>query len=130
MVNGPEAGARNEIRVERHHDYSSIPRLVCKQNNNNNIEIYFGFFLKIILPYGSDRVCVVLGFDDFHLNELTTSRRMSSGTFLEWLQTALDAEWVNRTGALATSSTDLTVAYDTWLRSTIIPSRFISAMTV
>ncbi len=47
MVNGPEAGARNEIRVERHHDYSSIPRLVCKQNIIIILRYILGFFLRL-----------------------------------------------------------------------------------
>ena len=56
-------------------------------------------------------------------------RRIESGTFRGWSTSARDAEWENITGASATLSASLIVAGDTWERSTIIPSRFISRTT-
>jgi hypothetical protein len=54
---------------------------------------------------------------------------MLSGTFLELLQTVWAPEWVKITGADDASKAIFIVAWDEWLRSTIIPSLFISFTT-
>ena len=58
-----------------------------------------------------------------------TRRRISSGTLRGWSVTARAPECEKITGASATSSAAAIVAGDTWLRSTSIPSRFISRTT-
>lgn len=63
------------------------------------------------------------------IKKLTTCLRISSGTFLEWLQSADAAEWLNITGARDTANVSRIVGTLTWARSTIIPSRFISKTT-
>ena len=58
-----------------------------------------------------------------------TRRRMSSGTFRGWSFTARAPECEKTTGASATSRAAAIVLGATWLRSTSIPSRFISRTT-
>ena len=58
-----------------------------------------------------------------------TSRRMSSGTLRGWSVTARAPECEKITGASVTSSAARIVPGETWLRSTSIPSRFISRTT-
>ena len=56
-------------------------------------------------------------------------RRISSGTLRGWSVTARAPEWEKTTGASVASSASAIVAGETWLRSTSIPSRFISRTT-
>ena len=58
-----------------------------------------------------------------------TRRRISSGTLRTWSVTARAPECEKITGASVTSSAAAIVAGETWLRSTSIPSRFISRTT-
>ena len=58
-----------------------------------------------------------------------TLRRISSGTLRGWSVTARAPECEKITGASATSSAAAIVVAATWLRSTSIPSRFISRTT-
>lgn len=60
---------------------------------------------------------------------LTTLLSRSSGTFLESLQSAWAAVCEKMTGALVSSSVARIVDRDAELRSTIMPSRFISDTT-
>lgn len=51
---------------------------------------------------------------------------MESGTFLEELHKAWAEEWENMTGAFETAMASFMVLIDTWDKSTMIPSLFIS----
>ena len=62
--------------------------------------------------------------------KLTTSLRTWSGTFLVVLHSALAEEWENITGAVLTSSAAFIVCTAAFVRSTNIPSRFISLTTL
>ena len=53
----------------------------------------------------------------------------SSGTLRGWSTRAYAEEWEKITGAVETSSASRIVSALTWERSTIMPSRFISATT-
>ena len=53
----------------------------------------------------------------------------SSGTLRGWSVTARAEEWENTTGTLETSSAWRITSALTWLRSTSMPIRFISATT-
>ena len=61
---------------------------------------------------------------------LTTIFRMSSLTFLVELQMAAAELWLNITGAWLVAIVSTLVLCDEWDRSMIIPSRFISLITV
>ena len=54
---------------------------------------------------------------------------MSSGTSRGWSTIARAEEWENITGASLTESAACIVSGDTWLKSTSMPSRFISRTT-
>ncbi len=57
-------------------------------------------------------------------------RRMLSGTFRVELHLALAEEWEKMTGASLTARASRAVCMELWERSTIIPRRFISSITV
>ena len=56
-------------------------------------------------------------------------RSTASGTLRGWAVTACAEEWEKITGASDTRMASTMVSSDTWLRSTIMPRRFISLTT-
>ncbi len=55
--------------------------------------------------------------------------RTSSGTLRAWSISARALEWEKMTGARVAERASCIVLGETWLKSTIIPSRFISRMS-